>query len=498
MGNLDRREAQLDRRDARIAAHTQARLDANHGALGPAAVALVAKRAQDTTGEQGSGSGEEPTGEELCANIQPSTPVVILQEKLVSAKATALVLEAVDLPIEEQGKCTSAVCFCLTKLIDIATDQDDDGEVNNSNDYESDANNPASPWTNAKCCRKVDGKSVHQGPGSIFGEYCTGTGACLRIEADGSHSCEINPGLFPTEQICNGEVSHGVWCQGHSCETAAPTSAPTMAPTAAPTAAPTSAPASPLPGTTPSTGVVVGNDPIIKMNGSVYKFHLKPGVRTPLLSWSQHQGKKDQEQFIKYELLGVTFKPRTLKVKEDSAGFMSILEDAQWFSQLTLMANAKVVLNVTRGIGGFGGMGIQVDGKHKLYDADKWINKFVGHPRDGLELPITLGRLKKHVGNKFAQALVIDAPELRFSIETMPALKFNTEEDKVAFGHLNLKFEGDALPVSSRGLLAQLAGTRALTKHNKNKFDLIVRKLGQDRTDMAAAPVDTSAKVDWA
>ena len=80
----------------------------------------------------------------------------------------------------------------------------------------------------------------------------------------------------------------------------------------------------------------------------------------------------------------------------------------------------------------------------------------------------------------------------------MPALKFSKEEDKVGFGHLNLKFEGDALPVSSRGLLAQLAGTRALTKHNKNKFDLIVRKLGQDRTDMAAAPVDTSAKVDWA
>jgi len=224
------------------------------------------------------------------------------------------------------------------------------------------------------------------------------------------------------------------------------------------------------------------------MNGSVYKFHLKPGVRTPLLSWSQHQGKRDKEEFIKYELLGVTFKPRTLKVKEDSAGFMSILEDAQWFSQLTLMANAKVLLNVTRGIGGFGGMGIQVDGKHKLYDADKWINKFVGHPGPNQEMPITLGRLKKHVGNKFAQALVIDAPDLRFSIETMPALKFSKEEDKVGFGHLNLKFEGDALPVSSRGLLAQLAGTRALTKHNKNKFDLVVRKLGQDRTDMAAQP----------
>ena len=111
-----------------------------------------------------------------------------------------------------------------------------------------------------------------------------------------------------------------------------------------------------------------------------------------------HQGWRDKEDFVKYELLGLTFKPRTLKVED-----MSILGDAQWFSQLTLLANEKVVLNVTRGIGGFGGMGIQVDGKHKLYDADKWINKFVGHPAPTQEMTITLGRLKKHVGNKFAQ-----------------------------------------------------------------------------------------------
>ena len=187
--NLGRHEAQLDRKEARIAAHTQARLDANHGKLGPAPVALVADRAAEPTPTPAAGAGEELTGEELCDNMTPSTPVVILQEKLISAKATALVLEAVDLPQEEQGKCTSAVCFCLTKLIDIATDQADDGEVNQSNEYESDADNPDSPWTNSKCCRKVDGKSVHQGPGSVFGEYCTGTGACLRIEEIGRASC---------------------------------------------------------------------------------------------------------------------------------------------------------------------------------------------------------------------------------------------------------------------------------------------------------------------
>ena len=99
----------------------------------------------------------------------------------------------------------------------------------------------------------------------------------MRIEADGSHSCEINPGLFPTEEVCNGDVSHGVWCEAHDCSapTAAPTAAPTLAPTAAPTAAPAAAPAS-TPTAAPTSGVVVGNDPIVKMNGSVYKVGYNP------------------------------------------------------------------------------------------------------------------------------------------------------------------------------------------------------------------------------
>ena len=206
--------------------------------------------------------------------------------------------------------------------------------------------------------------------------------------------------------MCRGDLSHGIWCQEHSCEAPAPP-APTAAPTAAPLGAPTMAPSAAPAADVPTPAAVVGNDPIFKAhrltltltltlaltltltlsltaiptatltltlnptlalsltrtltifkaNGNVYKFHIKPGVRTPLLSWTAHQGWRDKEDFVKYELLGLTFKPRALKVED-----MSILGDAQWFSQLTLLANEKVVLNVTRGIGGFGGMGIQVDG----------------------------------------------------------------------------------------------------------------------------------------
>ena len=323
--------------------------------------------------------------DDLCEHIEPSTPVVVLQEKLTSAIATDLILTIKDLPAKEEGKCTSAVCLCLTELIGIDVEPE------------------PTPTPDPPPDPSPDPPSVD---------------------------------LTPAVDNIQPSVSPGP--------------------------------------------AVIGNDPIIKLNGNVYKFSLTPGVKTILLSWTSGSttSKKgaDAAEFIKYELIGVTFKPRTLNVKEDNNGRTNILEDAQWFSQLALVANEKVVLNVTRnvvGSGGFGSMGIQVDGKHKIYDADKWITKFVAHAGRGGDVPLTLGRLKKHVGSKYAQALVVDAPNLRFSIETMPALKFLKEEDKVLFGHLNLRFDGGAMHESSRGLLAQLAGKRALTQHTKDKFKLV-------------------------
>ena len=83
------------------------------------------------------------------------------------------------------------------------------------------------------------------------------------MEADGSHSCEINPTLFPTEEVCRGDLSHGIWCQEHSCEAPAPP-APTSAPTAAPLGAPTMAPSAAPAADVPTPAAVVGNDPIFK------------------------------------------------------------------------------------------------------------------------------------------------------------------------------------------------------------------------------------------
>ena len=106
------------------------RLDANHGRLGPAAIALVADPAPtgapNPTTTPGPASGDGPTGEELCTDLGASDPVVVVQAKLVSARATALVKQAVDLPEDLHGRCTSSVCFCSIKLTDISTEQPED------------------------------------------------------------------------------------------------------------------------------------------------------------------------------------------------------------------------------------------------------------------------------------------------------------------------------------------------------------------------------------
>ena len=70
------------------------------------------------------------------------------------------------------------------------------------------------------------------------------------------------------------------------------------------------------------------------------------------------------------------------------------------------------------------------------------------------------------------EVLEVRAHHLRFTIETKAALKFDSAADQVAFGHLNLRFNGAMLPATSRGLLAQLAGRREVTSHSEERFQL--------------------------
>ena len=69
------------------------------------------------------------------------------------------------------------------------------------------------------------------------------------------------------------------------------------------------------------------------------------------------------------------------------------------------------------------------------------------------------------------QVLNVEAPGFEFSIETRPALKFVQDKDaQVAYGHLNLKFDKAALPPSSKGFLAQLAGLQRMTDKREDAF----------------------------
>lgn len=145
-------------------------------------------------------------------------------------------------------------------------------------------------------------------------------------------------------------------------------------------------------------------------------------------------------------------------------------EDAQWFGQLTLKANGVPVLNVSRGEGGFGEMVVEIDGRMmargwqaKRHDIDQlFISK------RGVRTTLKSG--KKHVGKTHGQALVVEAPGFKFSIESRPASKFSEKADQIKYGHLNLKFDQDALPQFSKGFLAQLAGVRSMTDQRISEY----------------------------
>ena len=66
-----------------------------------------------------------------------------------------------------------------------------------------------------RCCLPVDNVKVAQSTGAVMGEPCTGTGACLLIEAGDTFSCEIDPGYFTSAHQCATDT--GIWCDGHTC-----------------------------------------------------------------------------------------------------------------------------------------------------------------------------------------------------------------------------------------------------------------------------------------
>ena len=145
-------------------------------------------------------------------------------------------------------------------------------------------------------------------------------------------------------------------------------------------------------------------------------------------------------------------------------------EQAQWFGQLMLKANGVPLFNVSRGEGGFGEMLVEIDGKTMARGwkaSDRSIDQSF-NSKLGIRSTLKFG--KTHVGSTYGQALVVEAPGFTFSIESRPASKFPEEADQIKYGHLNLKFDEDALPKLSKGFLAQLAGVREMTERRRSSY----------------------------
>jgi len=163
-------------------------------------------------------------------------------------------------------------------------------------------------------------------------------------------------------------------------------------------------------------------------------------------------------------------------------------EGTQWFSQLTLKAYGMIVLNVSRGEGGFGEMVVEIDGKAMAKGWKASRNGIAQRFISKLGVRTTLEVGKEHVGDTHGQALVVEAPGFKFSIVSRPASAFPKTADQVKYGHLVLKFDQDALTQPSQpSLLHEKAAPLGLRLK-------MVRDLMQN---LSPSPLDAVGDSSW-
>ena len=163
-------------------------------------------------------------------------------------------------------------------------------------------------------------------------------------------------------------------------------------------------------------------------------------------------------------------------------------EGTQWFSQLTLKAYGMIVLNVSRGEGGFGEMVVEIDGKAMAKGWKASRNGIAQRFISKLGVRTTLEVGKEHVGDMHGQALVVEAPGFKFSIVSRPASAFPKTADQVKYGHLVLKFDQDALTQPSQpSLLHEKAAPLGLRLK-------MVRDLMQN---LSPSPLDAVGDSSW-
>jgi len=293
--------------------------------------------------------------------------------------------------------------------------------------------------------------------------------------------CDVEPTPTPTPE--------------EPCEVEKPTRAPTMAPTRAPTPAtcaecvdkePPPSWAEPTCARQLSSGQcaerarmadgycmatcglctpcpvdTVHGDPMFKHNGEGFKFSIPVGKPTDLLSWPGKGGKKAV-------LSGTAFeRART---------------GNQWFDSLALTVGGKEVFNVSVAKVARGSLRLVVEGElQNPSDVDSFSS------RDGSTTMLSSIMSKRFkIGHKSAQTLqVTTVGDVRFTVLSAKAAKYDGERGQFDYRHLNVKLDS-GMPAGATGIFAELSGAAPITAATKRlladpmAFDLAMRRARTD------------------
>jgi len=212
---------------------------------------------------------------------------------------------------------------------------------------------------------------------------------------------------------------------------------------------------------TPCPVDTVHGDPMFKHNGEGFKFSIPVGKPTDLLSWPGKGGKKAV-------LSGTAFeRART---------------GNQWFDSLALAVGGKEVFNVSVAKVARGSLRLVVDGElQNPSDVDSFTS------RDGSTTMLSSIMSKRFkIGHKSAQTLqVTTVGDVRFTVLSAKAAKYDGERGQFDYRHLNVKLDS-GMPAGATGIFAELSGAAPITAATKRlladpmAFDLAMRRARTD------------------
>ena len=357
---------------------------------------------------------------------------------------------------------------------------------------------PPSTWGAPTCAEQLSGGHCAERI-SLADGFCEATcGICVPCEVPCPTEVEI-PTMAPTRAPTRAPTSAPTPAPEEPCDTEAeiePAALPTLAPTKAPTPAycfeckdkePPSNWAEPTCAGQLSSGKcaervrmadgycmatcgicevckpvdTVHGDPMFKHNGEGFKFSIPVGKPTDLLSWGGQGGKKAV-------LSGTAFE----RVRTGN----------QWFDSLALTVGGKEVFNVSVAKVARGSLRMVVDGElMNPSDVDTFTSRDLS-----TTMVSSIMSKKFKIGHKSAQTLqVMTLGDVRFTVLSAKAAKYDGERGQFDYRHLNVKLDS-GMPSGATGIFAELSGAAPITAATKQlladplAFDLAMSRARTD------------------